>query len=625
MKRLYTGSLIMAALLVTVSYNACTSGGFEAKSLSVTNLSSSIPLGSGGTGIVALDGKALYAKNCATCHAAIDSSTKKDRTFEQINTALAGIPSMSTLKGYLSAEQIQAISLALKTQGPAPDGTACTVSSVGNSMVRRLTRTELQNALVDLLGVNQNFVAGVDVDPPGLSGFSNDAKGLTIGYLQLAKIMTAVESAVNAGLAVTNSALLKCTNNVQDATCAKTQLQAFARRAYRRAASTAEINTLMGVYTANQGDGFSKALSLSLQAALLSPNFMYVTAFSGSATAKGTALSQQEFASRLALFLWNSVPDTRLLDLADQGTLQQPATLKAEITRMLADAKAQRFVDTLFKEWLQYNKVTDDTLIIRTGITPQLRIDMAGETSAFLKSILTEDKSLMTMINADYSFINANMAAHYGIGGVSGTAFQKVSLVNTGRKGVLSQASMMTVLSNVNDSRPVGRGHFLMDKILCSSPPPPPPDVNTGALDNVDKTNLTVREMMALHASNPSCASCHSSMDPMGLSFENFNQLGQYRTTYTNGRAVDASGTIYSQPFTNFSDMNVILSQQTKVRSCLASKVLSYAINRAPANDETCMANKLAAVAVQDSSKMSDLIYQIVTNDMFNYNVTDSK
>jgi hypothetical protein len=626
MNRLSTGLFLTAALFVTLSYNACTKGGFEAKSLapSTLNLGSSAPRGSSG-GIVAFDGKALYAKNCATCHSSLDVSTKKDRTFEQINTALAGIPSMAGVKGLLSAAEIQAIATALQTMGPAPDGSACVVSSVGNSMIRRLNRSELQNALVDLLGVNQNFVAGMDADSPGPSGFTNDAKGLTIGYVQLGKMMTAIETAVNAALAVPNSALLKCTNNLQDATCARSQLQAFARKAYRHTPTAAEMNTLMGVYTANQADGFSKALGLALQTALLSPNFMHVTAFSGPASANGIALSQQEFATRLALFLWNSVPDTRLLDLADQGTLQQAATLKSEITRMLADAKAQRFIDNIFKEWLHYDKVADATVILRTGITAQLRTDMTGETSTFLRSLFAEDKSLMTMVTADYSYLNANMASHYGIAGVSGTNFQKISLGNTGRKGILSQASMMTVLANQGESRPVARGHFLLDQILCSPPPPPPPNVDTGALNNVDKTNLTVRELMALHASNPTCASCHSAMDPLGLSFENFNQLGQYRTNYNNGRPVDATGTVFQKSFNNFSEMSTILAQQSKVRSCLASKVLTYAINRLANNDENCVANKVAAVAVQDSSKMSDLIFQIVTNDMFNFNITDSK
>lgn len=620
MKRLSTALVMVSVLCITVTYNACSKGGFSLGGLS-TDLASSGTAGSDLASGGGIDGKVLYSTNCASCHSALIRSAKQDRTFEQISNALSTIPSMSAIK--LTSQEIQAISLALKS--PGADGAACTVSSAGNSVVRRLTRNELQNALVDLLGVNFNFVAGVDVDTPGTSGFSNDGKSLSIGYLQLAKVITAVESAVTTTLATANTPFLKCTNNAQDATCAKAQLQSFARKAYRRTPSTADINALMAVYTANQSAGFSQALGLAMEAVLLSPDFMYVTAFSGTASAKGTALSQQEFAMRLSLFLWNSVPDTALLDLADQGTLQQPAILKAQVARMLADAKAQRFIDNMFKEWLKYDKVADDTVIIRTGITPQMRTDMVGETSAFLRSLFAEDKSLITLVSADYGYLNANMANHYGIAGVSGTSFQKVSLANSGRRGVLSQASLLTVLSNVDDSRPVGRGHFLMEKVLCSPPPPPPPDVNTGALTGVDTSTLTVRELMALHASKPSCAGCHSTMDPLGLSLENFNQLGQYRNIYKNGKTVDASGTLAQKSFNNFAEMDVILTQQSKVRSCLAAQVLTYALNRAPSADENCMAAKLAAVAVTDTSKMSDLIFQIVSSDMFNYNITDSK
>lgn len=621
-RKVGTALVLSLSFGLAMGFNACTPNGFEIRS----ELAGIDSASGGGTGTVTppeLDGKALYATNCAGCHSSLDVTTKKDRTFEQINGAISAVTQMSYIKNALSSDELRAIASILKSPGEA-DGAGCVPSSVGNTPIRRLSRIELQNSLVDLVGVNQNFVAAVEIDPPGLSGFSNDAKSLTIGAGQLEKIMTAVELAVKAGLAATNSSFLKCANNVQDVNCARTQLQSFARKAYRRNLTAIELNALLTVYTLNQASGFNTALSLAMQRALLSPNFMYITAFSGGNTAKGKSLTSQEFASRMALFLWNSVPDTTLLDLADQGTLKQPVTLRAQIARMLKDPKAQRFSDNMFKEWLRYDRVTDPTLVIRNGITTQLRNDMAMETALFVNSIISEDKSLANLVTAEYTYVNASMASHYGIAGINGTAFQKVSLAGTGRRGIASQASVLTVQANVDDSRPVARGFFLLDKIICETPPPPPPDVDTGAFENIDRSKLTIREVMAIHRANPNCASCHAQMDPLGLSLENYNQLGQYRTNYTGGKSVDASGDVFQKTFSNYSDMSTILAVQPKVRSCLASHVLSYAINRKSGVDEKCMGNKLAAAAVQDGSKLSDLIFEVMSNDMFNYNVSDS-
>jgi hypothetical protein len=467
-------------------------------------------------------------------------------------------------------------------------------------------------------------VANVDVDVPGPSGFNNDGSTLTSGYIKIGKVVSAIEAATAAGLSASNSRLLNCANGAQDATCARTNLQSFARLAYRRPVSSAEVDNIMAVYTANSGDGFSTGMSLAVEKVLVSPNFMFITAFQGGNTPKGKALTSYEFASRLAFFLWNSIPDEELLTAADKNTLGDPTTLRNEIKRMLQDPRSQRMTQSLYGQWFNYDRVLDSNGIIRNGITDQLRTDMFNESNAFVNSIVTEDVSLMRVVTADYSYLNSNLASHYGIGGVSGNNLQKVTVSGAGRTGLLSQGSVMTVFAQVNDSRPVARGKLILDKITCQPPGPPPPNVDLTAVNSGNLGNMTVRQKLDLHAQNVACNSCHASMDAAGLSLENFDQLGGFRSTYSNGQGVDASGTMFQANFANYLGLSAILAKQPEVRTCLTTKVLTYALNRAAGDNETCEASLISALATQDSSKFSDLVYEIVTSDMFMFNATDS-
>jgi hypothetical protein len=358
---------------------------------------------------------------------------------------------------------------------------------------------------------------------------------------------------------------------------------------------------------------------------LLSPSFLYLTSFSGAPDQKGVRLSDPEFTSRLSYFLWSSVPDQRLLDLAANGTLRTPDVLRAEVQRMLSDPKSDRFVADLFGQWLGFPQILDDQQVIRTGITDQLRSEFYQETWSFLRSVIADNKSPMTLLTASYTYLNADLATRYGVPGVTGTQFQRVSLAATPRVGgLLSHGSILSVLSNPADSRPVARGHYILEQILCAPPPPPPANVNTMLPSSTDGTMLSARERLAEHRSDPSCAACHSAMDPIGLSEENFDQLGMYRTKDATGQQIDASGTLLGQSFSDFSGMTQILTKTPAVRSCIANKVLSYALNRVLADGESGLPAQVAATAVQDTSSLVDLLAQVLSSDSFNYNSTDS-
>ncbi|HWZ90661.1 MAG TPA: DUF1592 domain-containing protein, partial [Polyangiaceae bacterium] len=473
---------------------------------------------------------------------------------------------------------------------------------VGHTPIRRLTSGELQNSLVDLLNVPAAVVAGLDADIPGPSGFSNDGSALSIGSIQLDQIMGVIDAALTSAFAAPGSPYLKCTG-AQDSTCARTQLETFAARAYRRPLQPTEADDLMTVYTANQDAGFQTALSLAMTRVLLSPSFLYLTSFSGAPEKKGVRLSDPEFTSRLSYFLWSSVPDQRLLDLAANGTLRTPDVLRAEIQRMLSDPKSDRFVDDLFGQWLGFPQILDAQQVIRVGITDQLRTEFYEETRSFLRSIIADNKSPMTLLTANYTYLNADLATRYGVPGVTGTQFQRVSLAATPRVGLLSHGSILSVLSNPADSRPVARGHYILEQILCAPPPPPPANVNTMLpSSSPDGAVLTGRERLAQHRSAPSCAACHSAMDPLGLSEENFDQLGMYRATYAGGQPIDASGTLMGQSFSDFSGMAQILTKTPEVRNCIANKVLTYALNRVLTDGESGLPDQVAATAVQDTS-----------------------
>ncbi|MEY2879140.1 MAG: hypothetical protein RLZZ15_1520, partial [Verrucomicrobiota bacterium] len=384
-------------------------------------------------------------------------------------------------------------------------------------------------------------------------------------------------------------------------TAARALIGEFAYRAWRRPVAPAELDRLTKLYALAraQGDGFEAGVKLALKAALVSPNFLFLgdgaaapasspkrSGEGGSPPSPPSQLAQPlddyTLASRLALFLWSSVPDDELLALASRGQLRPQ--LAAEVRRMLAAPKSRALVDNFGGQWLQIRSLETmlpDRTVFR-DFDPYLRAAMQRETEMFFEHVMRADRSVFDFLRGDYTFVNGRLAKLYGLPDApTGEDFQRVSLAGTPRRGVLAHASVLTLTSNPSRTSPVKRGKWVLDNLLGTPPPPPPP--NVPELDDKSR-QLTgpLREQMEQHRTNPGCASCHTKMDAIGFAFENFNAIGVWRDK--DGTAViDATGKLASgDTFAGAAELGELLATKRadEFRRCLAEKMLTYALGR---------------------------------------------
>jgi mono/diheme cytochrome c family protein len=368
--------------------------------------------------------------------------------------------------------------------------------------------------------------------------------------------------------------------------CARRILTTLARRAYRRLPTGAEIATLVGFYRAGRADGdFDFGIERGLRRILSSPAFLFrIERDPSPATpAAPFALSSIDLASRLSFFLWSSIPDDELLNLATAGTLSNPVVLDQQVQRMLRDEKSQALVDSFAMQWLQLGRLS--------GVVPDadeypefdenLREAMREETRQFVGSQLREDRSVVELVGANYSFINGRLARHYGIPDVYGGRFRRVVFTDGIRGGLLGQASILAATSYPNRTSPVLRGRWLLETLLGAPPPPPPPDVPPLKENGADGERHSVRERLDAHRKNPGCAICHVRMDPLGFSLENFDALGKWRA-FSDGVAVDASASLPDgSRFDGVAGLRALIASHREdfVRT-FADRLLSYALGR---------------------------------------------
>jgi hypothetical protein len=397
--------------------------------------------------------------------------------------------------------------------------------------------------------------------------------------------------------------------------CAQRILTTLARRAYRRPPTGTEVATLVDFYRAGRADGdFDLGIERGLRRMLSSTAFLFrvergpSTAAPGApfdaAQGKAFALSPIDLASRLSFFLWSSIPDDELLNLATAGTLPNPAVLNQQVQRMLRDEKSQALVDNFAMQWLQLGRLV--------GVVPDvdefpefdenLREAMREETRQFVGSELREDRSVLDLIGADYSFINERLARHYGVPNVYGSRFRRVAFTDGIRGGLLGQASILTATSYPNRTSPVLRGRWLLETLLGAPPPPPPPDVPPLKENSADGERHSVRERLDAHRKNPGCAICHVRMDPLGFSLENFDALGKWRTM-SDGVAVDASASLPDgSRFDGVAGLRAVIESHREdfVRT-FADRLLSYALGRGTeASDFPAVRRIVHETAAQD-------------------------
>jgi mono/diheme cytochrome c family protein len=392
-------------------------------------------------------------------------------------------------------------------------------------------------------------------------------------------------------------------------------------RAYRRPSTAAEVDRVLQLVEAVHADGgnFGEAIGLGLQAMLVSPHFLFrVELDPPPDDADGIReLNDFEVATRLSYFLWSSMPDDELFELARQGALRKDGNLEKQARRMLADEKSRALVENFAGQWLQLrnlNTVAPDKSTYK-DFDEALRRAMRQETETFFATIMSEDRSVLEFLDADYTFVNERLAKHYGIADVEGEEFRRVSLDPVRRGGVLGQASVLTVTSNPTRTSPVKRGKWVLENLLGAPPADPPPDVPP--LEEKELVG-TLRERMEQHRDNAVCASCHKAMDPLGFGLENYDGIGGWRDK--DGEfAIDASGELPNgQTFSGPQELKQVLkARQDDFLRCLAEKMLTYGLGRGVEYSDRCTVRDIATSMAANDFKFSSLILAVVASDAF--------
>ena len=398
-------------------------------------------------------------------------------------------------------------------------------------------------------------------------------------------------------------------------------LTRFASKAYRRPVTDSEIDRLVKLAEAaeKRGKKWEDSVRLAMTAVLVSPKFLFrVELDDRPDSADAHPITEHQLASRLSYFLWSSMPDDELFEQADRKTLTK--NLDAQVKRMLLDPKAKALVDNFAMQWLQLRRlqvVTPDPKLFPTFNEP-LRKAMLKETELFFEAILREDRSILDLIDADFTFLNGRLAKHYGIKGIIGEEFQRVKLHDKERGGILTHASVLTVTSNPTRTSPVKRGHWVLDQILGTPPPPPPP--NVPELPETQKAILsgTLRQRLELHRANPACANCHSRIDPIGFAFENYDSIGAFRTKDGNF-PIAPSGTLPDgKSFKGPAELKTILIAKKELFSrCLTEKMLTYALGRGVEFYDTPAVDRISAALAKNDYRFSTLVSEIVRSDPF--------
>jgi Protein of unknown function (DUF1592)/Protein of unknown function (DUF1588)/Protein of unknown function (DUF1585)/Protein of unknown function (DUF1587)/Protein of unknown function (DUF1595)/Planctomycete cytochrome C len=413
------------------------------------------------------------------------------------------------------------------------------------------------------------------------------------------------------------------------ATCPTKIVSSFARRAFRRPVTAAETKRFVDVFdmARKNGETFDESIGFALQAVLVSPDFLFrierdrpVTAAArASNAAMGHQISQHELATRLSYFLWASLPDAELRRVATNGTLRQPAVLRAQVTRMLKDPRARVLAEEFGGQWLQFRAL--ESLTRDRDKFPDfedyLRISMRRETELFIENIIREDRPITDFLDAPYTFVNERLARHYGIPDVTGPEFRRVDLTNTKRGGVLTQASVLTVSSYATRTSPVLRGKWVLDNILGTPPPDPPADI-----PNLDEekigADMTGRQQLEAHRKNPTCSSCHRRMDPLGFGLENFDAIGAWRDV--DGKfPIDATGRLPDgREFEGPVQLRNILKEDREAFTrTLASKLMTYALGRGLERYDRHAVKTIARKVAANNYRFSSLVMEIVSSRPF--------
>lgn len=411
----------------------------------------------------------------------------------------------------------------------------------------------------------------------------------------------------------------------EETACARRIISTLARRAYRRAVTDADIREPLAFYEQTRAEeGFEAGIEMALRAILVSPDFLFCVEQNAAGVAPNTAyrISDVELASRLSFFVWSSIPDDELLDLAIRGRLRDRNVLERQVRRMLQDPRSEALIANFAGQWLHLRNlaaVSPDPRLF-PDFDDNLRQAFRRETELFFGSIVGGDRSLLELLSADYTFVNERLAKHYGIANVYGSHFRRVRLGETDvRRGLLGHGSVLTVTSYATRTSPVLRGKWILENILGSPPPPPPPNVPPLRENTAGSKVLTMREAMAQHRASPACSGCHQLMDPAGLSMENFDAVGRWRARSVNGEAIDVSGALPGGvTFEGVSGLRQALLRRPELfAATVTEKLLTYALGRELEYYDAPSVRDIVRDAARQDFRFSSVVLGIVESIPF--------
>jgi hypothetical protein len=472
---------------------------------------------------------------------------------------------------------------------------------VGVVTIRRLNRNEYTNTLRALTGTKLD--PGASFPPDNLTfGFDNIGEGNNVQPLHVEQYEKQADAIIDELFALpatdaNRSKILACEAATAGHACLVSTVLAFAERAYRRPVVEAEITPFIAIadsFTMTGGSAVD-ALKLALRAVLMSPHFLFRVELDASPSDNTPhRVNAFELASRLSYFFWSSMPDDALIASAKSGALLTDAGLLEQVARLLGDEKARNLIENFGGQWLTTRKVLsmkpDDA--VYPNFDDAIANAMATESSLFFAELVNKGSPITDLLAADFTYVDKSLAAFYGLPAPSGEGFQRVSLAGSPRLGFLTQGAFLTLTSNPTRTSPVKRGKWVLDQLLCAPPPQPPDGVDT----DLPANGQSVRARLELHRAKEPCKTCHKLMDPIGLSFENFSGVGEYRTVDEFG-PIDATGTLETATgavnFNGAGELVKLLTKDERLSRCLAEKVLTYAVGREFNNDDGIAIDKL--------------------------------
>ena len=529
----------------------------------------------------------------------------------------------------------------------------------GHIVIRRLSHSEYQYTVLDLLGVEFDAKRYFPSDASGGGGFDNQGGALYITPLKFERYYDAADAIVQkvyedeekwknvVPFDYEQTWWQRFANWVKSVfsdtysevnpphLAAQKVLMPFATKAYRRFLKEDEkarlTDLFMEVY--EQSDSldnprrFNESIAQAFKSVLVSPHFLY-RAEEEPPVSGPYPLSNFELATRLSYFLWSSMPDQELFSLAYLGKLQDTVVLEAQVRRMLADPKAKRFAESFSTQWLGVSKLLDNQEIVDPERFPEfdmaIRKALYRETVEYFYYVLTGSKNMLELINSNYTFVNEGLAKYYGIEGVEGEGFRRVDVTDRSRGGVLGMAGVLTTTSLPTRTSPVLRGKWVMEQILGISPPPPPPEVAELPKDEGSHSALGLRKLLERHRSDPACFSCHQKMDPLGLGLENFDAVGRWRDSYGVAE-IDPSGVLADgQAFNGPEELkDLLMEEKQRIARNFSSRMLSYALGRSMLFTDEPALRQLETCLIENNFNPEVFIVQLVKSYPFRMKLND--